>query len=75
MGSGSSFDAFSEVCGWEDLALAVGSGNLKGGSGGVFGEGAKREGPQRERDGGDSLLATTDSIRQQYRTAFCASAR
>ena len=27
---------------------------------------------RRERDGGDSFLATTDSIRQQYRTAFCA---
>ena len=32
----------------------------------------KRVGPQRERDGGDSFLATADSITQQYRTAFCA---
>ena len=37
-----------------------------------WGEGVKRAGPQRERDGGDSLLATTDSIRQQHRTAFGA---
>ena len=28
---------------------------------------------KRERDGGDSFLATTDgSIKQQYRTTFCA---
>ena len=32
----------------------------------------KRAGPKRERDGGDSFLAPTDSNRQQYRTAFCA---
>ena len=33
----------------------------------------KRVEPQRERDGGDSFLATTDaSTQQQYRTAFCA---
>ena len=32
----------------------------------------KRAGPQREQDGGDSFPATTDSIEQQYRTAFCA---
>ena len=56
----------------EDLDLAVGSGKLKGGSGSVLGKGVKRAGPQRERDGGDSFLATTDSVRQQHRTAFCA---
>ena len=28
--------------------------------------------PRREQGGGDSFLATTDSIRQQHRTAFCA---
>ena len=68
-----SFDASSEVYGGEDFALAVGSGKLKGGSGGVLGEGVNRAGPQRERDGGASFLATTDSIiRQQHRTAFCA---
>ena len=48
------------------------SGKLKGGSGSVLGEGVMRARPQRERDGGDSFLATTDSIRQQHRTAFCA---
>ena len=68
-----SFDASSEeVFGGEDLALEVGSGKLKGGSGSVLGEGVKRAGPQRERDGGNSFLATTNSIvRQQHRTAFC----
>ena len=57
--------------GGEDLGRAVGSGKLKGGSGSILGEGMKRAGPQRERDGGDSFLATTDSIRRQHRTAFC----
>ena len=37
-----------------------------------MGEGMKRAGPQRERDGGNSFLATTDSISQLHRTAFCA---
>ena len=33
----------------------------------------KRAGSQREQDGGDSLPATTDSsMKQKYRTAFCA---
>ena len=72
MDSGLSFDASSEVYGGEDLALAVGSGKLKGRSGSVLGEGVKRAGQQRERDGGNSFLATTDSIRQQHRTALCA---
>ena len=73
MDSGSSFDAFSEVYGGEGLALAVGSGKVRGGRGSVFGEGAKRAGSHREQDGGDSFPATTDSsIKQQYRTAFCA---
>ena len=58
--------------GGEDLDLAVGNGKLKGGSGSVLGEGMKRAGSQRERDGGDSFLATADGIRQQHRTAFCA---
>ena len=52
-----------------DFALAVGSGKVRDGSSSVFGGGVKRAGPQRERDGVDS---TTDSIRQQHRTAFCA---
>ena len=69
--SGLSFDASSEVYMGKDLDRAVGSGKLKGGSGSVLGEGMKRAGPQRERDGGD-FLATADSIRQQHRTAFCA---
>ena len=67
MDSGLSFDASSEVYGGEDLDRAVGSSKLKGGSGDVLGEGMKRAGPQRERDGDDSF-----SIRQQDRTAFCA---
>ena len=50
--------------GGEDLALAVGSGKLKGRNGRVLGEGMKRAGPHRERDGEDSFLATADSIRQ-----------
>ena len=70
--SGLSFEASSEVYGGEDLDLAVGSGKLKGGRGSVLGEGVKRAGSQRERDGGNSFPATTDSIRQQHRTAFCA---
>ena len=70
--SGLSFDAPSEMYGGEDLDLAVGSGKLEGGRGGGLGEGVKRAGPQRERDGGDSFVATTDSIRHQHRTAFCA---
>ena len=72
MDSGLSFDASSEAHGGEDLDRAVGSGGLKGGSGSVLREGMKRAGPQRERDGGDSFLATADGIRQQHRTAFCA---
>ena len=62
MDNGLSFDASSEVHGGKDLDLAVRSGKLKGGSGSVLGKGMKRAGPQRERDGGDSFLATTDSI-------------
>ena len=73
MDSGLSFDASSEVYGGEDLALAVGSGKREGGRlGGVYGEGVKRAGSQRERDGGNSVPATTDSTSQQHRTAFCA---
>ena len=72
MDSGLSFDASSGVYGGEDLALAVGSGKLKGGSSSVLGGEVKRVEPQRERDGGDSFLATADSIKQQNRTAFCA---
>ena len=72
MGSGLSFDASSEVFGGEDLDLAVGSGKGRGGSSSVREEWVKRVGPQRERDGGDSFLATTDSIKQQYFTAVCA---
>ena len=69
MGSGLPSDASSEVFGGEELALAVGSGKLKGGSGGVWKERIKRAGPQRERDGRYFFLATTDSIRQQCCTA------
>ena len=62
MDSGLSFDASSEVYGGKDSALAVGSGKLMGGRGSVFGEGVKRAWSQRERDGGDSFLATTDIV-------------
>ena len=72
MDGGLSFDTSSEVYGGESLDRAVGSGKLKGGGGSGLGEGMKRAGPQRERDGGDSSLATTDSITQQHPTAFCA---
>ena len=72
MDSGLSFDASSEEYGGEDLDRAVGSGKLKGGSGSFGGRGLKRAGPQRERDGGDSFFAMTDSIRQEHRTALCA---
>ena len=54
------------------MALEVGSGRGRGESSSVLGGGVKRVGPQRERDGGDSFLATADSIEQQYRTTFCA---
>ena len=72
MDIGLPFDASSEVFGGEDLVLAVGTGKLKGGSGSVWGEAVKTVRPQRERDDGASFFATTDSIRQQYRAAFCA---
>ena len=43
------------------------------GKGSVLGEGVRRAGSQREQNGGDAFPDTTDtSIRQQYRTAFCA---
>ena len=70
--SGLSFDASSEVYRGEALVLAAGSDKGRGGSISVWEEGVKRAGQQRERDGGDSFLAATDSIEQQYRTAFCA---
>ena len=72
MDSGLSFDASLEVYGGKDSALAVGSGKGRGGSRSVWKEGVKRAGPQRERYGGDSFLATADSTKQKYRTAFCA---
>ena len=73
MDSGLSFDASSEVFGGGDLALAAGSSKVRGGSSRVWEEGVKKAEPQRERDSGDSFLATTDgSIKQQYRPAFCA---
>ena len=73
MDSGLSFDASSDLYGGKHLDLAVGGDKVKVGSSSVLGEGIKRAGPQRERDGGDSFLATNDSIiRQQHRTAFCA---
>ena len=55
------------------MALAVGGGMVRGGNNRVWGEGVTRAELQKRRDGGDSLLATVDSsIRQQYRTTFCA---
>ena len=76
MDRGLSFDASSGVYEGEDSALAVGSGKVRGGRVSVLGEGVKRAGSQREQDGRDSFLDTTDttSIKQQYkyRTVFCA---
>ena len=72
IGNGLSFNASSLVYGVEDLALAIGSGEDRGGSSSVFGGGVKRVGPQRMQNGGDSFLVTADSIKQQYRTTFCA---
>ena len=73
MDGGLSFDASSEeVYAGEDSALAVGSGKDRGGSRRVWEKRVKRAEPQRERGCGDSSLDTTDSIRQQYRTAFWA---
>ena len=73
MDSGLSFDASSEVFWGEDLALAARSGKVRIGSRSVWEKGVKRVEPRRERDGGDSFIATTDSsIKQQYHTAFCA---
>ena len=71
--SGLSFDASSEVYAGEDLALAVGSGKREGGRLSCdFGEVVKRAGSQRQRDGGNSVPATAQGIKQRYRTAFCA---
>ena len=45
---------------------------VRGGNSGVWGDGVTRTGLQEERDGENSLLATTDrSTRQQYRATFC----
>ena len=75
MDSGFLVDASSGVLGKEDCALQVGGGRVRGtgseGSGSTWREGLenKVEEPQRERDGGDSLLGTTEtSTYQQHRT-------
>ena len=39
--------------------MRFGSGKVRGGSSTVWEQGVKRAEPQRERDGGDSFLATT----------------
>ena len=54
--SGLSSDASSEVCGGEHLALAFGSGKVRGGRSSVWEEGVKRAGPQKERDGMEYFL-------------------
>ena len=80
MGSGFLVDASLGVLGGEDWALAIGGGRVRGtggkGSGSMWREGIdnKVEELQRERDGRDSLLGTTDSssVDQQHRTTFCA---
>ena len=59
--SGKPFDDSSEVFQGKDLTIAVGSDKVRGGSSSVWEEGMKRTEPQRERDGGDSSLTTTDS--------------
>ena len=72
-------DASSGEClGGGDWALAVGGGRVRGtrskSSNSVWGEGLEEvEKLQRERDGRDSLIGTTDSsVDQQHRTTFCA---
>ena len=56
----------------EDIALAVGDGKDTGGSSRVRWEGVTRAELQKERGGGNSPLATTNSgIGQQHRTSFC----
>ena len=54
--------------------LWFGGGKAKDGRNRVWGEGATTVELQKERDGGDSLLATTDSSirRQRHTTFFCA---
>ena len=64
MGSGLSFNDSSKAFGGETLALAVVGGNVGDGSRSVWGQRAKRAELQGKRD--DS------SVRQPYRTAFCA---
>ena len=64
--------------GGEDWALAVGGGRVRGtrskSSNSMLGEGWEEvEKLQRERDGTDSLMRTTEtSVDQQHRTTFCA---
>lgn len=61
----------SEVHRREDFAFAVGGGMVKDGNSRARGEGAMRAELQKERDGGNSLLATADSsIRQQHSITF-----
>ena len=53
--------------------LATEGGMVRGGKSRVWGGGVTRAELQTERNGGDSLLATTDNtVRQQYRATFCA---
>ena len=62
------------MLGKEDWALAVGGGRIRGTGSESSGKTLenKDEEPQGERDGRDSLLATTDSsVDQQHRTTFC----
>ena len=78
MDSGFLVDDSSGVFGKEDWALAVGGGRVRGrgskSSNSMWGEGLEEvEKLQRERDGRDSLIGTTDSsVDQQHRTTFCA---
>ena len=66
------------MLGGEDWALAVGGGRVRGtrSKSSISMEGEGWEGVeklQRERDGRDSLLGTTDSsVDQQHRTTFWA---
>ena len=68
-----------ECLGGEDWVIAVGGGRVRGtrsnSSNSVCGGGEWEEVEklQRERDGRDSLIGTTDSsVDQQHRTTFCA---
>ena len=64
---GLSFDDSSEVFEGGVFALAVGNGKVRDGSGSASEEGVTRAEPQRERNGGVSFLATTNTSRFKHK--------